>query len=319
MDYSRGALIFCWMAWATGLASASTNPAAMADEAISRNEMFVEGQDGWRFLPAELRFADQLLSPDLAAEVAPAVEAIADFRDQLTDDGIALLVVPVPPKVLTAGKAAGLSDGQLAAMRSGWETILGQLARRGVSVIDLATDFDGVDNQAFCRRDTHWSGRGIEQASAHMGRWLAGIGDWKVLESPDGTWREQTLTGDLGGEPETIDLWFAARPDARDARDHPLLLLGDSHVLVFHAGGDLHATGAGLPEWIGGMLGSSPDVLGVRGSGATSSRIALARRARSDPDYLAGKQAVIWCFAAREFTAADAWANVPLRRKPAGE
>jgi alginate O-acetyltransferase complex protein AlgJ len=88
-------------------------------------------------------------------------------------------------------------------------------------------------------------------------------------------------------------------------------------VLVFHSGGDLHATGAGLPDRLGAALGSSPDVLGVRGSGATSSRIALARRARADDAYLDAKKAVVWCFAGREFTEADGWKKVPLR-KPGG-
>jgi alginate O-acetyltransferase complex protein AlgJ len=95
------------------------------------------------------------------------------------------------------------------------------------------------------------------------------------------------------------------------------VLLGDSHVLVFHSGGDLHTAGAGLPDRLGAALGSSPDVLGVRGSGATSSRIALARRARADDAYLDAKQAVVWCFAGREFTESDGWKKVPLR-KPGG-
>ena len=31
-------------------------------------------------------------------------------------------------------------------------------------------------------------------------------------------------------------------------RTSPVLVLGDSHVLVFHDGGDMHAAGAGLPD-----------------------------------------------------------------------
>jgi alginate O-acetyltransferase complex protein AlgJ len=81
-------------------------------------------------------------------------------------------------------------------------------------------------------------------------------------------------------------------------RQSPVLLIGDSHNLVFHAGGDMHATGAGLPDHLAAALGFPVDLEAVRGSGATAPRINLARRR----DNLAGKRAVIWCFTVREFT-----------------
>ena len=95
-----------------------------------------------------------------------------------------------------------------------------------------------------------------------------------------------------------------------------ILVLGDSHVLVFHDGGDMHATGAGLPDQLALELGAPVDVLGVRGSGATSARVSLARRARASSDYLSGKKVIIWCFGARELTQADAWKSVPLMKPP---
>ena len=97
-------------------------------------------------------------------------------------------------------------------------------------------------------------------------------------------------------------------------RASPILVLGDSHVLVFHDGGDMHVTGAGLPDQLAFELGAPVDVLAVRGSGATSARVSLARRARATPDYLASKKVIIWCFGARELTQADAWKLVPLTK-----
>jgi alginate O-acetyltransferase complex protein AlgJ len=277
----------------------------------------IEGTDGWRFLPAEKNFADKLMAPDLDVMVAPAVDAIADFKTQLQADDIALLVVPVPPRIVMAPDAVGVSAKDAAKMRTGWEKILAELRVRGVAVLDLSQDFAATPGDLYCRRDTHWSGRGIERAADGIAAWLEDATDLKSGAAPVGSWKKQEIKGDLGGDPEQVDLWFAAGPFAADNREHPLVLLGDSHVLVFHSGGDLHATGAGLPDRLGVSLGSSPDVLGVRGSGATSSRIALARRARSDDAYLDAKQAVVWCFAGREFTEADAWKKIPLR-KPGG-
>ena len=308
MDFARRPLIIALLLLfvvRTGCAGESAAPSS------------IEGTDGWRFLPSEKTFADKLMAPDLAAQVSSAVEAIADFQKQLEAEDMALLVGPVPPKIVMAPDAAGVSAEDAAKMRAGWEQIVAGLRARGVKVLDLAQDFAAAPADFYCRRDTHWSGRGIERAVDGIAAWLTESTDLTAGAAPAGAWKKQDMKGDLGGEAETVDLWFAAGPFTPDQRAHPLVLLGDSHVLVFHSGGDLHATGAGLPDRLGAMLGSSPDVLGVRGSGATSSRIALARRARSDAGYLDAKKAVVWCFAGREFTEADGWKKVPLR-KPGG-
>jgi alginate O-acetyltransferase complex protein AlgJ len=307
MDFARRSLI-CFLSFVlVAFARAADAPAVAS----------IEGTDGWRFLPAEKNFADKLMAPDLDVMVAPAVDAIADFQTQLQAEDIALLVVPVPPKIVMAPDAAGVSAEDAAKMRAGWERILAELRARGVKVFDLAKDYTTAPGDFYCRRDTHWSGRGIEVAADGIAAWLAEATDLASGATAAGSWKKQEIKGDLGGDPEAIDLWFAAGPFTPDNRAHPLVLLGDSHVLVFHSGGDLHATGAGLPDRLGAALGSSPDVLGVRGSGATSSRIALARRARADDAYLDSKKAVVWCFAGREFTEADAWKKIPLR-KPGG-
>jgi hypothetical protein len=307
MDFARRSLICFFSVVLAAFARAADAPAVAS----------IEGAEGWRFLPSEKTFADKLMAPDLAALVTPAADAIADFQKQLQAEDIALLVVPVPPKIVMAAETAGVSAEDAAKMRAGWEKILADLRARGVAVLDLAQNFSAAPGDFYCRRDTHWSGRGIERAADGTAAWLEDATDLKSGAAPVGSWKKQEIKGDLGGDPEQVDLWFAAGPFAADNREHPLVLLGDSHVLVFHSGGDLHATGAGLPDRLGAALGSSPDVLGVRGSGATSSRIALARRARSDDSYLDAKKAVVWCFAGREFTEADAWKKIPLR-KPGG-
>ena len=92
----------------------------------------------------------------------------------------------------------------------------------------------------------------------------------------------------------------------------PLVLLGDSHNLVFHAGGDMHAVGAGLPDQLALELGVPVDLVAVRGSASTAARVNLFRRAQRDAAYWEGKRLVIWCFAAREFTEGDGWPIIPI-------
>jgi len=290
---------------------------ALADKAAAaatRQESFVEGADGWRFLPADLRFVDKLTSPDLASIVSPAVGAVADFADQLRSAGISLAVLPVPPKALVLASSLGAGAVDREAMGAGWEKIMTELRSRGVPVIDLLPEYTAAEQNVFCRGDTHWSGHGIDRAVSRIleaGR-NAGLAVQDVAETP---LKEIEITGDLRGAPEKVELRFPPLP--LGAPEPQLLLLGDSHVLVFHQGGDLHGTGAGLPEQLAAPLGFVPEVLGVRGSGATSSRVQLARRLKSKQDYLAQTKLVVWVFAGREFTEADMWKNVPVfPRKP---
>jgi alginate O-acetyltransferase complex protein AlgJ len=297
-------------------AHAAEDLAGRAAAAEARREIFVEGSAGWRFLPAELRFASALASPDLGAKVAPAIDAIADLSAQLRAMGIKLLVVPVPPKVLLQAERLGLSASEQEAMKSGWERIMSGLGAREVTVVDLLPRFARSTENPFCLRDTHWSGRGVVLAASEIVPMLE-IAGLELAESPpaEPRWTAQTIQGDLGGEPEEVQLPFRdIKSDPAAAKLHPLLLLGDSHLLVFHAGGALHAAGAGLPEQLAAATGGMPDVIGVMGSGATSSRVALARRVRSEATYLAAKKVVVWCFAAREFTEAESWKKIPLQR-----
>ena len=110
-------------------------------------------------------------------------------------------------------------------------------------------------------------------------------------------------------------VWYTNDKDRKgvpDDRSSPILLLGDSHCLVFHGGKEMHAAGSGLADHLAWEAHRPIDVLGVRGSGATASRISLYRRGRRSEGYLAGKKLIIWCLSARDFTEADGWRKVPL-------
>lgn len=293
--------------------SAAGDLAAKAEAAIARKESFVAADNGARFLPAELRFGAKLTSPEIAQIVAPAIAAIADFSAQLKTAGVQLVLVPVPPRVMQEAAALGVAPEEQKKMRDGWQAILSELAAKDVDVIDLAPDFSSSAESPYCVRDTHWSGPGIDMAAAKIVPRLQAAGvtaQWP----PSGAkaMEEVTINGDLGGEPEKVKLRVLPAADPLGGGKSPVLLLGDSHLFVFHRGGEFHTTGAGLPDQLGASMGAMPDVIAVLGSGATSSRFALARRARSHADYLGTKKIVVWVFAGREFTEADSWKKVPL-------
>ena len=95
-----------------------------------------------------------------------------------------------------------------------------------------------------------------------------------------------------------------------------MLLLGDSHTLIFSSGGDMLADNAGLAECLASELKMPVDRIGVKGSASTVVRTNLYRKAAKDAAWIKGKKVVIWCFSAREFTeSTSGWVVVPVMKK----
>jgi alginate O-acetyltransferase complex protein AlgJ len=309
--------------------------AAKVSELESAKQAAVAGKDGWLFLTAELRHltVGRFWGADAAgvgrapkAEWRDPLPAILDFRDQLKQAGIDLLLVPVPPKAAAVRSAVpgadALPPGRLDGVDAEFYAVLGAA---GVEVLDLAPALAEAGAGAYCKTDSHWCPPGIDLAAAKIAE-RAKRGSWYAAapkQSFAAAARAVEIRGDLARmlspspAPEPVSLRYVSRAgDASGApvapdRASPVLLLGDSHTLVFHAGGDMHATGAGLPDQLAREHGFAVDLVGVRGSGATPARINLARRAGA----LDGKRLVVWCFGARELTeAAQGWAKVPVVR-----
>jgi len=253
--------------------------------------------------------------------------AILDFNEQLKKAGIDLLVVPVPAKAAIYPEMidSGMANTEAARLDSADAEFIGVLKQNGVNVLDLTPAFleyrkDHPDMLLYSKQDTHWSGAGIGVASDIVAdlvkkeSWYAGV--------PKTQFSSQTapvkVKGDLvqylaGAQPGPEDITLTTVKDASGApvqssRQSPLVLLGDSHNLIYSIGGEMLATSSGFPENLAAKIGFAPDVVGVMGSGATPARINLARRA----DNMAGKKMVVWCFTVREFTEGNGWAKVPV-------
>lgn len=320
----------------------------------------VRGKEGWLFFADELRHLSvgRFWGTDAARvsrankpSIADPLPAILDFKAQLDEAGIELLLVPVPAKATIYPEM--ISDRAAAANAPGQQRVdvhhrqfYDLLESKGVRVLDLTPLFLEQKNGAaaaagdgflYCRQDTHWSGRACVLAARRIAEeirertWLKSSNDGSRPPPPRREFetfsRLTQITGDLweGLEDSTIPkeelpLTFVRerKPGSGGLkrvepwRQSPVLLLGDSHDLVFHAGGDMLAEGAGLPEHLARELGFPVDVVAVRGSGATPARINLQRRR----DNLAGKRLIIWCFSVREFTESDGWAKVSVIAPP---
>jgi hypothetical protein len=313
--------------------------AAKLRSAESKGAAVIPGGDGWFFLSSDIRFLSvgQFWGPDAAKvsrahkpESANPIPAIVDFHEQLKKRGIDLLLVPVPPKA-TIYPEKIFPDVDLHGETAApfLARFYDELRQREIDVVDLAPVFlqnaASERGQVFCKTDSHWSGFGCvltaQTIKEKIHEKLAG----QPRKNYTAEWKETTIKCDLGDlagpntkkpEPEKIavrtisdkETGAATNPDPNS----PLLIIGDSHTLVFH---DFLAEKSGLLDQLAYEIGFAPDLIGTRGSGATSVRVSLYRRARKDPDYLAKKKVIVWCFAAREFTeATEGWAKAPVAK-----
>lgn len=314
--------------------------ASMVQISEKKNSAACEEADGWLFFTAEFRLLSlgrfwgneaPKVSRSHKPELADPIPAIVDFEKQLRARGIDLLVVPVPPKaaiypekILPGFNVRG--DDAAPLLHRFYE----ELRAAGIDVLDLGPLFienrDDKRGGVFCKTDSHWSGLGCALAARAIAENVRG-----KLTAPSprkdyvSEWKEFQISGDLVSllppdspkpGPEKIVVRSvsekgtstAVQPDANS----PLLLLGDSHTLVFH---DFLAERAGLVDQLAQELGFAPDLIGTRGSGATPVRISLYRHSLKDPGYLAKKKVVVWCLTAREFTeASEGWARAPIAK-----
>jgi len=319
--------------------------ASLAQSAEQRGNMTVPGKEGWLFFGPELRFvsagpfwgkAAAKVSKATKPEFADPLPAIIDFHGQLKKMGVELLLVPVPPKSVIypdflADSLTISRENPPVRIDSEMQAFYQLLRKEGIQVLDLTSLFLANrfhrEGALFCKQDTHWSGNGCVLAARRIreeiqGRpWLKTVPRsayptaWKSLPIEGDLWKalgDKNLPQEILSVRQVGTGSAGALKSIAPDQNSPVLLVGDSHNLVFHAGEDMHFRDAGLPDQLALELGFPVDLAAVRGSGATPARVNLLRRAQRDPNYWKKKKLVIWCFAAREFTLSDGWKKVPL-------
>lgn len=307
--------------------------------------MAVVGADDWLFLNNELRHLG--VGPfwgENAAKVSKAkakeadpLPVILDFKKQLDALGIELILAPVPPKAVIfpekiSDAVKAPADGKPPARLDTVHQEFYKLLRdKGVNVLDLTDDFLANrmtdDGPIYCRQDTHWSGLACNHAAKRIAEMVRKMDWYEAVKRTE--FKQEVVSVPIAG-----DLWNsldeAARPEKETLKlrkittaggetvkpdpASPIILLGDSHNLIFQAGGDMLASGSGLADQLAYELGTAVDLLAVRGSGATPARMNLYR-ASSKPGYLAKKKVIVWCFTAREFTESQGWRLLPVTKK----
>lgn len=300
----------------------------------------VPGKDGWFFLTSELRFLSQdefwgagaaKVSRAPKADIADPLAAIVDFQKQLKAKGVDLLLVPVPPKAGIHADKAGVAADETATLAP-LQRFYAELKTAGVEVLDVTPQLAALcknpepSEAPYLKTDTHWSPAGCQAAASSIAAAIQkklGVPPAGTPFTVSGAKVAHEMEGDLGallakGAPkpakekiqlrQITDGGKAVEPDPAS----PVLLMGDSHTLVFH---EFAGERAGLLDQLALELGRAPDLIGVRGSGSTAVRINLYRKSIKDPAYLSKKKIVVWCFTARDFSESDqGWAKVPVAK-----
>ena len=310
---------------------------AEAAGAKVRQAPSVRGDDpGWFFPVREVkhlatgRFWEKPWE-EVAANKSDPVPGIVEFHTMLKERGIRLLVVPVPAKasIYPETLVAGFTPGEVAPLAP----FLVRLSAAGVESLDLEPLF--LESRAkdpgdllYCRQDAHFSPAAAERIATLVAARVSlegtqGPGPFSVRERDTLTFTGDQITGsewEGSVPPESLPVRYVdmgGTPGVAPDPASPVLLLGDSHTLVFHEGkeGGMHCSGAGVLDHLAVHYGLAPDLVGVRGSGLVQARKQLFYKAAGAPGYWDTKKLVVWLFSVREFTqSTDKPVTIPLTR-----
>ena len=290
---------------------------------VSQGTITYRAGNGWLYSKNELlHLAKGELANGQAAKKsacrkpanADPIPALKAFNDELARRNIKLIVVPVPPKIAIESCAPLKRGEAMVYLRPFYQ----ELRTQGIEVLDLSEKFlAGSDKPSYCRTDAHWNPIGISAAAEELAKRIPLRGK----EEFPTTVSTLTVSGDLAkslnpGKPEQEKVAFTSIGGKTVDETSPILLIGDSHTLVFSIGGDMLAEHGGLAEQLALQLKMPIDRIGVKGSAATAVRINLYRKAVRNPEWLKNKKFVIYCFSCREFTeSTSGWVKVPVAKK----
>jgi hypothetical protein len=284
---------------------------------VSAESEAVKGRDGWYFLSTEI---EHLLSAQNQIPQAADSEAVIEIRnyaDALKALGIKLVLMPIPEKALI--RMDGLIDPTQLPEAKGYSratrAYLDELNKQGIEIIDLYDPLSQSSDPIYCKTDSHFTPKTGVRIAHCLIRHIAERSPEIPIQNQSADLESQTsisqitIQGDLAGSQEEESLELHTAPKSTTPVNQPgtitkspILLMGDSHLLVYNQGKDMHASGAGIVDHLTPALGYAPDVISNKGDGINAPRIKLYRDLKKNPNLLKDKKLIIWCFAAKNFS-----------------
>ncbi|MCX6874746.1 MAG: hypothetical protein NTW21_13200 [Verrucomicrobia bacterium] len=310
------------------------------------NEKAYPGRDGWLYYRADFDYVagPGFLDPKvmkrrttaggaLKAPQPDPVTAIVHFRDQLAARGIALIVVPSPvkPSIYPEFFSRRYAGRSPIVQNPSFEDFKRRLAQAGVAVFDPAALLAEAKARAselplYLKTDTHWTPPAMEMTAAALAGFARQTATLPAPQPGRFTTVEKTVEalGDVAlmlklpaGQkvypPERVRVRQVLEKNRfwRPATDAGVLFLGDSFANIYSLEPMGWGEAAGFVEHLSLALGLPVDAICRNDAGSYATREMLAKELQRGQDRLAGKQLVIWEFAARELAGGD-WKRLAM-------
>ena len=289
-------------------------------------EKAMQGREGWFFYRPGVKYLIEPL-PNLKRFEAgrDPVPAIVDWRDQLAQRGMHLLLIPAPGKAsVYPQQLTTRADHANPPVYQHTLELIRQLEQERVEVINLFDLYAGQTSgdAAYLAQDTHWSPHGVQLAAQAIAERLIQLewikpGNVKYILRPSPMQRlgdvlimmSLPLTNRLF-QPESVACMQVVREDTgelyQDDKSSPLLILGDSFLRIYERD---EPKSAGLISHLAQALSMPLTSIVNDGGASTLVRQELSRK----PELLQNKQVVIWEFVERDIRfGTEGWLKVPL-------
>ncbi|HIG82565.1 MAG TPA: hypothetical protein EYG40_11875 [Verrucomicrobia bacterium] len=309
---------------------------SIADESEkgADGRVIVGDDPDWLFLRSELshvakgRFWEKNWK-DVSVAGEDPLPIFLSLNEKLKSLGVQFVYVPVPPKIsIYPDKLTKRISPKDKIINAG--PFLDKLRMGGIKVIDieplLIKERRSNGSQSYCMTDSHPSPWTCELIAEQVAQEIRGH-DWAEdfsKKSKLNFIRSQSIKLGIKGDlipDEDRDDWKSeslevVRAGIRgevgiesvspDDSASPVIVLGDSHTLIFHEGGDMLMTRAGTVDHLQEKIGFKVFLAASRGSSSQA-----LRQIYKGPGFWKGKKVLVWISSVRELTQERRWLKLP--------
>lgn len=312
-----------------------------AKAANQSDERSLPGHDpDWFFLRNELNHVGKgefwnKNWAEVSASGKDPLEIFLSFKKKLDLLGVEFIYVPIPAKVTIYpdkfSNAITAKDG-LPAVNDLFQMkpYLDKFKESGINVIDiepLLKERRKTESfSSYCKTDSHPSPWTCQMIATILSEKINSL-DWSTK------YRNKSDLSFIKGESETIKVvgdlisneeresWTSEKlsvtkvysiKDGKknqvmpDDEASPVIVMGDSHTLIYHEGDDMHTSAAGVVDHLQEKIGFKIFLAASRGSSSQA-----LRQIYKGKEFWEEKKMLIWISSIREFTEERRWLQLP--------